>query len=113
MSDSDDVYFTFNFTGQFPSLLCSAVGDLFKNDPGTAVEVYYIAIDSVSSWTTNTSVEYSIDGVRTASTSRDPMGERDYFYNQTLFRISELENTEHMLQVKLQRQSVLLVCMAT
>ena len=66
-------------------------------------------MDSVSSWTTNTDVEISIDGVQSGSASRDPMNQADYFYDQTLFRISGLEDTEHVLRVELRKPSVLLV----
>ena len=69
-------------------------------------------MDFVSSRTTNTHVEYSIDGTRTGSTSQEPTNEVDYFYNQTLFRISGLRNTEHTLTVALRKPSVLLVCIA-
>jgi len=82
---------------------------IYSSDVGTAVEAHYIAIDFVSSWTTITHVEYSIDGVQCGSASWEPMDQAEYFYNETLFRISGLENTEHILQVALRTPSVLLV----
>lgn len=82
---------------------------IYQNGAGTAVEVHYIAIDFVSSWTANTHVEYSIDGTKSGSASRDPINQADYFYDQTLFRISGLEDTEHILKVELRTPSVLLV----
>jgi hypothetical protein len=107
-NDSDDIYFTFNFTGQFPNY-CYPAANNYSNGAGTAVEAHYIAIDSVSFWTTNTHVEYSIDGAQTGSASREPINQADYFYNQTLFRISGLEDTRHTLKVELRKPSVLLV----
>ena len=82
------------------------------NYPGTAVETHYIAIDLVSSWTTNTGVEYSIEGAQNGSAIWEPRNQSDYVYNQTLFRISGLENTEHTLRVELLQPSVLLVRIA-
>ena len=105
---SDDIYFTFNFTGQFPNH-CYLAAVNYSNDAGTAVEARYIAIDSVSSWAANTHVDYSIDGTQIGSASREPINQADYFYNQTLFHISGLENTNHVLRVELRNLSVLLV----
>jgi hypothetical protein len=82
---------------------------MYSNGAGTAVEAHYIAIDSVSFWTANTHVEYSIDGAQTGSASREPINQADYFYNQTLFRISGLEDTRHTLKVEVRKPSVLLV----
>jgi len=82
---------------------------IYSNDAGTAVEARYIAIDSVSSWAANTHVDYSIDGTQIGSASREPINQADYFYNQTLFHISGLENTNHVLRVELRNLSVLLV----
>ncbi len=52
---------------------------------------------------------YSIDGARSGSASREPINQADYLYNQTLFRISGLEDTKHILKVGLRKPSVLLV----
>ena len=76
---------------------------------GTAIEAHYIAIDFISSWTTNTDVVYSIDGVPSGSASHAPINQAEYLYNQTLFRISGLEDTKHILKVELRKPSVLLV----
>jgi hypothetical protein len=77
---------------------------------GTAVELRCIIIDKIVTWIGNTNVAYSIDGVRQDTAARTPTNASDYLYNQSLFRVGGLANTEHTLRVDLLKPSILMVC---
>jgi len=76
---------------------------------GTSVEVFYIAIDLIGPWTTNTNVSYAIDGIQRNVTQRESTNQTDYLYNQSLFRLDGLTNVQHTVRVDIERPGVLLV----
>lgn len=78
-------------------------------DAGTAVEVRCIFYDKIVTWIGTTNVAYSIDGVYQGTASHNPTNTTDYLYNQSLFRVHDLANTEHTLHVDLLNPSMLLV----
>ena len=78
-------------------------------DAGTAIEARCILYDKIVTWIGNTNVMYSIDGVYLGTASHNPTNATDYLYNQSLFRVSNLANTEHILRVNLLNPSMLLV----
>jgi len=84
--------FTFNFTGQFNRL---PYLDSIKNPSctGTSIAVRYVQ-DAREIW----DISYSIDGIRRLL----PLQKNSsvpYLYNQSLFSVTGLRNTEHTLQV--------------
>ena len=77
-----------------------------------SVEARYIALDIIETafvFTTGTNISYSIDGVQRGTTVRNPANLNTYAYNQILFNVTGLTNTEHTLRVDLLKPSVLLV----
>jgi hypothetical protein len=85
-------------------------GDEFiQLKPGTVVEARCIYYNKIVNWIGNTNVTYSIDGRYQNTTGHSPTGAPDYLYNQSLFRVSGLDNMEHTLRVDLVKPSMLLV----
>ena len=95
VTTSGDPFFTFNFTGQFnrlPYLNSTKI----PSYTGTSIEVRYAAVD-ISSPIHNF---YSIDGNILSSFS--PLQTNlsgTYLYNQSLFNVTGLKNTEHTFKV--------------
>ena len=106
-----DTFFTFKFTGTSPlDRILLALSNHLPGTSGTSVEARYIDIAlEISVFRNGTNASYSIDGNHLGTTVRSPPDRGAYVYNQSLFNIEGLSNTEHTLRVDLLEPSVMLV----